>query len=189
MTPQHQLEALTSTVQAMHGEVQQLMQDKGLLNQAVEKITPELANTTAAVTQLQAQQVADVTAAVHQLIRDSGYVLIAEVNVAVQRLVQLEQQAAGPSTSGQAGKKKWYLTSPKDMEPEKLVGKNDEWLQSKEATEDYADAVHRGLKHAMGVAAKTGGLITNRSQFSGVLQKGVGPKLRAFCFVEKEDHG
>ena len=47
------LEALTPTVQAMHGEVQQLMQERTLLNQAVQKLAANLANTTAAVNQLQ----------------------------------------------------------------------------------------------------------------------------------------
>ena len=93
----------------------------------MQRITAELANTIAAVTQLQAQQVVDVaaTAAVHQLIRDSVDVLTVEVKVAVQRLVQLEQQATGSSASGHAGKKKWDLTRPKDMEPDKFVGKDD----------------------------------------------------------------
>ena len=156
------LESLTPSVHAMHGEVKQLMQDRTLLNQAVQRLE-------AGVAQLQAQQAQDVqAAAIHQLIRDSGDVLTAEVKAAVQRLVQLEQQAVGPSASGHSSKKKWGLTRPTDMEPEKFVGKDEGWLQWKEATEDYADAVHPGLKHAMGVAAKAGGPITDRSQPSGV---------------------
>ena len=89
----------------------------------------------------------------------------------VQRLLQLEQQATAPSGSGHSGKKKWDLTRPKDMEPEKFVGEDEDWLQWKEATEDYADAVHPGLKHAMGVAAKVIGQITDRSQLPGVMEE------------------
>ena len=42
------LQSLTPTVHAMHGEVQQLMQDRTLLNQAVQRLE-------AGVVQLQAQ--------------------------------------------------------------------------------------------------------------------------------------
>ena len=75
------LESLTPTVHAMHGDVQLLMQERTLLNQAVQRLE-------AGVTQLQVLQVADAAAATAaaQLIRDSGDVLTQEVKVAAQRL-------------------------------------------------------------------------------------------------------
>ena len=157
------LEALTPTVQAMHGEVQQLMQERTLINQAVQRVQ-------VALNQLQAQQVQDVqaAAATTQSIRDSGDLLTKELYAMAQRLAYLEQQGANPSVSAQVSKKK-RGTRPKDMEPEKCFGKDEDWMQWKEATEDYADAVHPGLKHVVGVAAKVGGPISDRSQLPGVL--------------------
>ena len=104
------LEALTPTVQAMHGEVQQLMQTKTLINTAVQRVE-------AAIAQLQAQQVQDVqaAAATTQSIRDSGDALTQEVYAIVQRLAHLEQQGTNPSAIAQSGKKKWGLTRPKDI--------------------------------------------------------------------------
>ena len=144
----------------------------------------------AAVTQLQAQQVQEEqsAAAVTKAIRDSGDALTAEVSAVAHGLAQLEQQGVGPSASAHGSKKKWDLTRPKDMEPEKFVGKDEDWLQWKEATEDYADAAHPGLKHAMGVAAKVGGPITDRSQLSGVLDEEWGLASGLFVLL-KENHG
>ena len=160
------LEALTPTVQAMHGEVQQQMQERTLINNAVQRVE-------AAIAQLQAQQAQDAqaVAVTTQAIQNSGDLLTQEVHAIVQRLALLEQQGTNPSASAPAGKKKWDLTRPKDMEPEKFVGKDEDWMQWKEATEDYADAVHPGLKHAMGVAAKKGGPIADQSQLPGVLKE------------------
>ena len=75
------------------------------------------------------------------------------------------------------------------MEPEKFVGKDEDWLQLKEATEDYADAVHPGLKHAMGVAAKVGGPITDRSQLSGVLDEEWGLNSELFVLLKRKTTG
>ena len=57
------LEALTPTVQGMHGEVQQLMQDRTLLQQAVQRLTGEMSNAASAAIAVQAQQAQDVQAA------------------------------------------------------------------------------------------------------------------------------
>ena len=43
---------------------------------------------------------------------------------------------------------KWKLSRPKDIEPSIFGGKED-WAKWKEELEDYADAVHGGLKHAL----------------------------------------
>ena len=63
-------------------------------------------------------------AVITKAIRDSGDALTAEVSDAAYRLTQLGQQSVGPSASAHGGKKKWDLTRPKDMEPEKFVGKD-----------------------------------------------------------------
>ena len=75
------------------------------------------------------------------------------------------------------------------MEPEKFVGKDEDWLQWKETTEDYADAVRPGLKHAMGVAAKVGGPIKDRSQLTGVLEDEWVLNSELFRSAKKENTG
>ena len=115
------LEALTPTVQAMHGEVQQLMQEITLVNQVVQTVE-------AALNQLQAQQIQDAqaVAATTQSIRDTGDFFTRELYAMTQRLAHLEQQGANPSVSAQGNKKKWDLTRPKHMEPDKFVGKDED---------------------------------------------------------------
>ena len=108
--------------------------------------------------------------AVSENIKRAGDTLTEEVRAAVYRLTQLEQQANTSSGIGHDGKKKWHLTSPKDMVPDVFIGKDETWLQWKEATEDYAEACHPGLKHAMEVAAKVSGPITDCSQLVGVME-------------------
>ena len=75
------------------------------------------------------------------------------------------------------------------MEPDKFVGKDEDWMQWKEATEDYADAVHPGLKHAMGVAAKKGGPITDRAQLTGVLQEEWDLNAELFVLLKRKTTG
>ena len=112
------LEALTQTVQAIHGEVQQLIH-------AVQTLTADNVTTTATMNQLQAQQVQEAQSAKTNvdLINKSGDALTLEVRAAVYRLSQLEQQATAPSGSGHSGKKQLDVTRPKYMEPEMFVGK------------------------------------------------------------------
>ena len=55
------------------------------------------------------------------------------------------------------------------MVPDVFAGKEETWLQWKEATEDYAEACNPGLKHAMEVAAIVTGTITDRFQLFGVM--------------------
>ena len=176
------LESLTPTVHAMHGEVQQLMQERTLLNQAVQRVE-------AAVIQLQAQHVQEVQAAavITKAIRDSGDALTGKVRAIAQRLAQLEQHGVGPSASAQGSKEKWDLTRPKDMEPENFVGNDEDWPQWKEAT--YANAVHPCLKPAMGVAAKVGGPITDRPQLSGVLYEEWNLNSELFVLLRRKNTG
>ena len=185
------LEALTPTVQAMHGEVQQLMQERTLLRTAMQRLTADLATTTATVNTLQAQQVQDtqIAVAATQAIRNSGDALTAQISDAVHRLTQLEQGGVGPSTSASVGKPKWELTRPKDMEPDQFVGKDEEWLRWKAATEDYVDAVHPGLKHVLGVAAKVTGQITDQSQLGGVLDEEWMQASKLFILLKRKTTG
>ena len=181
---QPQMDALNQMVQALQGEMQQvqahLSQSAIELAQFQANVNTDNANTTAALADVKAQQVNDATV---------GNGLGATMATVLQRLTQLEQQAVGPSASGHSGKKKWDLTRPKDMEPEKFVGKDEAWLQWKEATEDYADAVHPGLKHAMGVAAKVGGQITDRSQLSGVMEEEWDLNSELFVLLKRKTTG
>ena len=119
------LELLTPTVHAMHGEVQQLMQDRTRINdavrrveaavtqiqaqqtqkgQAMQKFTTEL--TTAAT--VQAQQAQETNAAVQATldIKGSGEEVTNQVRNLIQRITQLEQQGVGSSASAQGSKKK-----------------------------------------------------------------------------------
>ena len=149
MTTQ-QVDALNQAVTVLQGEMQQV---QGLLTQAMQSATTEGANTTARITQL-----ADAQAKV----AIDGKNLVAEMTTVLLRLTHLEQLTTASSGSGNNKEKKWEMTRPKDMEPAQFVGKDEDWLQWKEATEDYADTCHPGLKHAMGVAAKVVGPITDR---------------------------
>ena len=152
-------------------EVQQLMQERTLLNQSVQMITAELATTTATVNQLQAQQVREVQAAavITKAIRDSGDALTSQVSDAVHRRTQLEQRGGGPSANASGGKPTWELIRPKELEPDTFTGKDEEWLRWKEATEYYVEAVQPGLKYVLGVAAKVTVQITDQSQLDGIL--------------------
>ena len=163
------LEALTPAVAAMHGEVQQLMQDRTLLQQAVQRLTHALASAAT----VQSQQAQDTHSAAQATvdIKRPGEELTNQVRSLIQRITQLEQQGAGPSTSAPSGKPRWELTRPKDMVPDLFAGKDEEWLRWKEAIEDYVDAVHPGLKHVLGVAAKVSITITDESQLGGVLEE------------------
>ena len=154
-------------------------------------IQQEIAAMKAAMSQVQAQQVQEVQAAavVTKAIRDSGDALTAEVSAVAHRLAQLEQQGVGSSASAQDSKKKWGLTRPKDMEPEKFEGKDEAWLQWKEATEDYVDAVRPGLKHAMEVAAKVGGQIKDRSQLSSVTDEEWNLNSELFVLLKRKTTG
>ena len=156
------LETLAQTVHNINAEVQQM-------KNAVQAINADTVTTTATINQLQthaSQQVQEIQAAVavSEGIKRAGDALTEEVRAAVYKLNQLEQQANTSSGIGHDGKKKWHLTSPKDMVPDVFTGKDETWLQWKEATEDYAEACHPGLKHAMEVAAEVSGPITDCSQ-------------------------
>ena len=111
------LEALTQTVQAMHGEVQQLMQDRTHLQHAVQKLTGDLLSTATLATSIQAQQAqeAQVAAQVTKDIQRSGDELTLQVRDLIYRIAQLEQQGVGPSASAPSSNAKWDLTRPKDM--------------------------------------------------------------------------
>ena len=75
------------------------------------------------------------------------------------------------------------------MQPDKFVGKDEDWMQWKEAIEDYADAVHPGLKHAMGVAAKQGVQIKDVSRLTGVLKEGWGLNPEVFVLLKRKSTG
>ena len=57
--------------------------------------------------------------------------------------------ALTPSGGKGKGGNKWELSRPKDIEPSTFDGKEESWAKWKEEIEDYVDAVHEGLKHAM----------------------------------------
>ena len=75
------------------------------------------------------------------------------------------------------------------MQPDKFVGKGEDWMQWEEAIEDYADAVHPGLKHAMGVAAKQGVQIKDSSQLVGVLKEEWGLNPELFVLLKRKTIG
>ena len=75
------------------------------------------------------------------------------------------------------------------MQPDKFVGKDDDWMQRKDAIEDYADAVHPCLKHAMGVAAKQGVQIKDASQLAGVLKEEWGLNPELFVLLKRKTIG
>ena len=58
-----------------------------------------------------------------------------------------------------------------------------------EATEDYADTCHPGLKHAMGVAAKVVGPITDRSQLPEVVEKEWERAAELFVLLKRKATG
>ena len=103
------------------------------------------------------------------------------------RLIQLEQRASTPSSGDPSGKG-WQLTRPKDLVPDIFSGKDEAWLQWKEATEDYAEAVHPGLKHAMARAAKVPGEIRDRDQLEGVEEKKMGDENQSVHAAQDENH-
>ena len=74
------------------------------------------------------------------------------------------------------------------MEPNQFVGKDEEWLRWKEATEDYVDAVHPGLKHVLGVAVKVIGPTTDQSQLGRVLKEKWMQANKPLHPAEKENH-
>ena len=59
MTTHQQVDALAPIVQVLQGEVQQLVRERGPLNQTVQSVTAYVATTTAAITHLQTRQVQD----------------------------------------------------------------------------------------------------------------------------------
>jgi len=157
------MEALAQNFSIVAADVQQM------------KVTAqgEIATATASINQLQGQagqhqQEMQAAMAVSENIKRAGDALTEELRAAVHRLTLLEQQATTPSGSGHAGKAGWTLTRPKDLVPDVFNGKDEEWLRWKEATEDYAEAVHPGLKHAMAEAARANDEITYREQLTGV---------------------
>ena len=85
-----------------------------------------------------------------------------KVSELITRLEKLEKSGAGPSPSAADGQERWQLTRPKDMDPAEFTGKEEEWLKWKEATEDYVDAVHAGMKQALNLAAATKTPVTDR---------------------------
>ena len=154
------MEALVQNLSIVAADVQQM------------KITVqgEIATATASINQLQGQagqhqQEMQAAMAVSEGIKADSRRLMEEVN---NRLLLLEQQATTSSGSSQCGKAGWTLTRPKDLVPDVFNGKEEEWLRWKEATEDYAEAVHPGLKHAMAEAARAKDEITYREQLTGV---------------------
>ena len=153
------LESLAQVLQTLSGEVNQLKLEKtntdSLLQQANSNFT-----------QMQAE-VQLVTAELHKtnasLLKtyEDGNKLQQEVQVLGLQITQLGVMANTASGNGHDGKKRYDLTRPKDMEPEKFIGKDEDWLQWKEAIEDYADAVRPGLKNAMAVASDLKATIKN----------------------------
>ena len=68
---------------------------------------------------------------------------------------------AGGADEGKG--KKWELSRPKDIKANVFSGKEDDWARWKENLEDYADAVHTGLKHAHITSAKFTETITEKA--------------------------
>ena len=71
----------------------------------------------------------------------------------VARIEKLEKSSVGQLPDAARGKDKWQLTRLKYMDPAEFAGREEEWLKWKEATEDYVDAVHPGMKQALSLAA------------------------------------
>ena len=92
--------------------------------------------------------------------------LESKVSELVARLEKFEKSGFGPSPGAAGGKDRWQLTRPKDMDPPEFAGKEEEWLKWKEATEDYVDAVHAGMKQALNLAALTKTPVKDRLQLN-----------------------
>ena len=90
--------------------------------------------------------------------------LESKVSELVARLEKLEKSRVGQSPGAASGKHRWQLTRPKDMDPAEFAGKEEEWLKWKEATEDYVDAVHPGMKQALSLAAQVKSTIQTGSK-------------------------
>ena len=89
-------------------------------------------------------------------------VSISEVN---GRLAAIDAQIAALTaltSSGGKGKggNKSELSRPKDIEPSTFDDKEENWAKWKEEIEDYADAVHEGLKHALQTTLKISECVT-----------------------------
>ena len=81
---------------------------------------------------------------------------ISEVN---GRLATSDAQIAALTALTSSGNK-WELSRPKDIEPSSFDGKEENWAKWKEEIDDYADAVHEGLIHALQTTLKISECVT-----------------------------
>ena len=78
---------------------------------------------------------------------------------------------------------------PAEREPEKFIGKDEDWLQWKETLEDYADAVRPGLKNVMAVASDIKAAIKDRAQLAGVLESEWNLNAELFVLLKRKTTG
>ena len=181
------LESLAQVVQTLSVEVNQLKLEKtntdSLLQQANSNFTQMQSEVQLVTAELQK------TNANLQKTNEDGNQLQQEVQVLSLKITQLGAVANTASGNGHDGKKRYDLTRPKDMEPEKFIGKDEDWLQWKEAIEDYADAVHPGLKNAMAVASDLKGRDKRSSATRRSPGKRVESQRRVVRPAEEKDYG
>lgn len=84
-------------------------------------------------------------------------------NASIKQMIAKLLATLAYSGAGEERKKKWEMYRPKDVEPSLFSGKEDEWAKWKEEIEDYADAVHPGIKDALVWASKLRERVTEES--------------------------
>ena len=74
------------------------------------------------------------------------------------------------------------------MDPAEFVGREEEWPKWKEATEDYVDAVHPGMKQALSLVAQVKSQVTDRLQVN-LTEDGWNLRCNLFMLLKRKMSG